>query len=537
MSGRRSGRSAAPRRVGAADGQGPGGEAGPRGARRSSTRARRRKILKITAWSTAVLVAATAGVGTYIVMSLTGKIDTVSLDNVKNRPAASKADAEGNTPLNILVLGSQTRDGQHGVNLGNSTKLGTNISDTAMLVHISAEKNWATVVSIPRDLEVPRPQCQGRTDPGLVVPAASQDMFDLAMNYGGPACAVATVEQMTGIRIDHFVELTFNAFQSLTDAVNGVTVCVPPPGINDPNYSGLVLSAGYHVVKGAQALEFVRDRHGVGDGTDLGRIQYQQMFVSSLFTKLTSDGTLSDPLTLYKIADAVTSNLTVDSALDSLPAMVSLAESVKGLKTHYIQMITAPYEFDPADVNRVIPGQGFDQVWTDLRDDQPLPGSNAAKTYGTSASKAPSASVSPSASKVPLSSLSVQVFNGTDTDGLAGAAAANLKAMGVKATVEDQGYSGIVGTEILYPAGQQAQAQALAGEVAGASIQQSAGVGVLTLVIGQNDPANLTGSPTATSAAGTAAAVSISAESRSGDQNICSSLPTPVAYGGDPSDG
>ncbi|QMU73847.1 LCP family protein [Streptacidiphilus sp. P02-A3a] len=100
------------------------------------------------------------------------------------------------------------------------------------------------------------------------------------------------------------VELTFNAFQSLTDAVNGVTVCVPPPGINDPNYSGLVLSAGHHVVKGAQALEFVRDRHGVGD--------------------------------------ALTSNLTVDSTLDPLPAMVSLAESVKGLKTHYIQMITAP---------------------------------------------------------------------------------------------------------------------------------------------------------------------------------------------------
>ncbi|MBC3841503.1 LytR family transcriptional regulator [Streptacidiphilus sp. 4-A2] len=293
------------------------------------------------------------------------------------------------------MLGSQTRDGQYGVNLGNASKLGTDISDTAMLVHIGAEKNWATVVSMPRDLLVPRPQCQGRTDPGVTVPASDRAVFDLAMNLGGPGCAVATVEQMTGIRVDHFVELTFNAFQALTNAVGGVTVCVPPPGINDPDYSGLVLSAGLHVVKGAQALEFVRDRHGIGDGTDLGRIQYQQMFVSSLFTKLTSDGTLSDPITLYQIARAVTSNLTVDSTLDSLPAMVSLAESVKGLKSHYIQMTTAPYAWPPpsdtADQGRVLPGPGFDRLWAELRDDQPPPGSNAARTFGTTATDSPPA--------------------------------------------------------------------------------------------------------------------------------------------------
>ncbi|HWG28445.1 LCP family protein [Actinospica sp.] len=126
---------------------------------------------------------------------------------------------------------------------------------------------------------------------------------------------MTTVEAMTNIRIDHFVELTFDAFTDLTNAVNGVQICVPEPGINDPNYSGLVLSAGLHTVTGNQALAFVRDRHDLANGTDLNRIRMQQQFMSALFSKLTANGTLEDPVTLYKIANAVTGNITVDSDL------------------------------------------------------------------------------------------------------------------------------------------------------------------------------------------------------------------------------
>lgn len=511
---------------------------------RLSKRERRRRNLKIAAWATAGVVLAVAGIGTYLYEHLFGQIQTVSLDGLTNRPAAAKPDANGNTPQNILVLGSQTRDGQTGPHLGDSSKLGTNISDTTMLFHISAEKKWAEVVSIPRDLLVARPQCQGRNDPGQTVPAASQAMFDLAMNLGGPACAVATVEQMTGVRIDHFVEVTFNAFQDLTNAVGGVTVCVPPPGINDPNYSGLVLSAGLHNISGGQALEFIRDRHGVGTGTDLGRIQYQQMFVSSLFNKLTSAGTLSDPITLYKIANAVTSNLTVDDGLKSISTMVGLAGSIQGVKSHYIQFVTAPYVFDPVDQNRVDPGTGFAQLWTDLRNDQPLPGSAAAEAFGTTAtvaSPSTSAPASAKASSVPLSSITVKVYNGTDTSHLAAYAAANLKVLGVNTSIGYSGYSGYAQTEIYYPAGDDAQAQALANQIVGAVTKQSAAVSELTLVIGQNAPANIVAAPTTTSggSSGTVHATStptptISAESRTGDQNICSSLPTPVQYGGHP---
>jgi LCP family protein required for cell wall assembly len=489
-------------------------------------------------------------------------VNTESLNSLTDRPAASRADQWGNVPENILLLGSQTRDGQHGVNLGNASKLGTDISDTAMLVHINAEKQWATVVSIPRDLIVPRPQCQGRLDPTQTVPSADEAMFDLAMNLGGPTCAVATVEQMTGIRIDHFVEITFNAFQSMTDAVGGVTVCVPPPGINDPNYSGLVLSAGLHTVSGAESLAFVRDRHGLENGTDLNRIRMQQMFVSSLFNKLASAGTLGDPITLYKIANAVTSNLTVDTGLDSIDAMVSLAGSVQSLKSHYIQFITVPYAFDPTNQNRVIPGDGFTQVWTDLRNDIPLPGSNAATKFGTSANAlTPGATTATTSSPTPapgasantppasLANIPIEVYNSTPTPHLALYSSENLKALGDDAMIGPTSgrYSGYGQTEILYPPGDEQQADALKAQIVGSvTTEESQYISTLTLVIGDNPPAGLIAPPASSNTSdatstdptnpdpSAAPPATISAESRDGDENICSDLPSTVSFGGHP---
>ncbi|HEX4790150.1 MAG TPA: LCP family protein [Actinospica sp.] len=533
-----------------------------RAARRAHPNVRRRKAVRATAGACAGVVLAVAAVGTYAYEHLFGEVATESLDSLTDRPAESKADRFGNVPENILVLGSQTRDGQHGLNLGNSSKLGTDISDTAMLVHINAERKWATVVSIPRDLEVPRPQCEGRLDPARTVPASPAAMFDLAMNLGGPTCAVATVEQMTGIRIDHFAEITFNAFQSLTDAVGGVTVCVPPPGINDPHYSGLVLGPGLHTVSGAESLAFVRDRHGLENGTDLNRIRMQQMFVSSLFNKLESAGTLGDPITLYKIANAVTSNLTVDTGLDSIDAMVGLAGSVQSLKSHYIQFLTVPYGFDPANQNRVIPGAGFNQVWADLRQDTPLPGSNAAAAFGTQPDEVapgPDPAAAPSSPNPALDGVPVAVYNATQVPHLALYASQNLKTMGMAATVGystkyAKHYSGLPGTEILYPASEATQAHALATQIGGAiTTLQTTTVGNLTLVVGPSAPPALiappsgvtsgtdggaggnTGSSKAPAAASAAPSSStISTESRNGDENICSDLPATVKYGGRP---
>lgn len=539
----------------------PKGSAQKRAAKAAAREANRkpRKALKYTAWATTGTLIAVAGVGFYVVNHLLGNVQTVSLDNLKNRPAAAKANALGQVPLNILVLGSQTRDGQHeAVHIGNSTKLGTDLSDTAFLVHISADHKWTEVISIPRDVFVPIPACQDRLNPSVTHSAQSEGQFYDAMNEGGPACAVSTVEQMTNIRIDHFIELTFDAFIDLTNAVGGVQVCVPQPGINDPNYSGLVLSAGLHTVTGNQALAFVRDRHGLAGGMDTQRIRMQQQFMTALFNKLTANGTLENPVTLYKIASAVTSNITVDSDLDNFNSMSAIAEAVGTINKKYMQYITAPYVLDnPGQFsydqsgNHSSPGPGFDQLWNDMRNDQPLPGSAAAAEFGTTsttakASPTPSASASVNPSPtVAAKDVTVKVYNGTGISGEAGNAAAYLKALGMTTTIGYSGYSGYAKTTVYYPSGDQAAADTVANQIAGSVVKESSNVSGVTLVIGDNAPHSVvagsssnsnsssgsgSGSTASTSASPTA---TISAEARTGDENICSDLPS-GQYGGHP---
>ena len=542
----------------------PKGKAQRRAARESARQRnpKRAKIVKYTALATAGTLVAVAGVGFYVVQHLLGNVQTVSLDSLKDRPAAAKANAEGQTPLNILVLGSQTRDGQtEAVHVGNSSKDGTDLSDTAFIMHISADRKWTEVISIPRDLFVSMPACQDRNNPSVTDPAQTEAQFYDAMGEGGPACAVATVEQMTDIRIDHFVELTFDAFIDLTNAVNGVQICVPEPGIDDPNYSGLVLSAGLHTVTGNQALAFVRDRHGLAGGMDTQRIRMQQEFMTALFNKLTANGTLEDPVTLYKIANAVTNNITVDTGLDNIGTMSSIAESVGTINKKYMQYITAPYILDsPGQFSydesgsHSSPGPGFQTLWNYMRNDEPLPDSPAAEEFGTSATASPSAgastkvaaSSSPTVNPSPtvaLKDVTVAVDNGTDVSGEAHNAVENLDAMGMTASLGNGGYSGYSTTEILYPSGDQAQADTVANEVVGATVKESSNVSAVTLVIGANAPSAIVASASpstdsgssASSTASASPSASISAEARSGDEDICSNLPS-GQYGGAPSD-
>jgi LCP family protein required for cell wall assembly len=298
---------------------------------------------------------------------LNGNITTESMSEYgANLPPASKAGV-----LNVLALGSQTRDGQ-GHGFGHDP--GTDLSDTAMVIHVNAAHTRALVLSIPRDLLVHRPPCRERVGGSAIVSGAQDAMFDSAMNLGGPACAVATVQDMSGIRIDHFIRLDFNGFRTMTDVLGGVQVCVPRPGIHDWR-SHLNITPGLHVVSGNEALAFVRDRHGIGNGGDLGRIKMQQMFVSSLIRKVMSSGTLSDPVTLYRIANAATRSVTTDPGLGSVQALLSVAESMRGLKLRDINFLTLPNQLDPANIDRLIPTEpAASQVWRLLRADLPWTG-------------------------------------------------------------------------------------------------------------------------------------------------------------------
>ena len=306
---------------------------------------------------------------------------------------------------NILILGSQTRDGQ-GPGFGYDPN--TNLSDNLLLVHLNAAHTHATVVSIPRDTMVYEPACKSRFG-NYTVPAQQQAIIDGAMNQGGPTCAVATVEHLTGIRMDHFIEFDFNSFRTMVSTLGGVEVCVPQ-AINDP-YSKLHISAGKHLITGNEALAFVRTRHGVGNGSDLGRIELQQEFFSSLIQKVESEGVLGNPVQLYDIANTATQAVTVDRGLGSISKLLSLAETLRHLHTKEVNFVTMPTVVDPANDDRLLPEEPEDDmIWQTLDSDTPWAGRLSS----------------------PAGDVDVRVLNGTGIAGLAARSAASLRQLGFR---------------------------------------------------------------------------------------------------------
>ena len=331
-----------------------------------------RRILRIAAWSTLAVVLVCAGTAGYLYWKLDHNIRTVDISAAlgSDRPAASSRGA-----MNILVLGSDSRSGANGKLAGGVTD-GTARSDTAIVVHVNEAHNRADVVSIPRDTLVSRPSCTG-TGPGTsgtVLPEADGVMFNTAYQVGGPACAVKTVESMTGLRMDHFVELDFSGFAKLIDALGGVTVTTTVP--IDDDLSGLHLPAGTHHLDGVDALAFVRTRHGVGDGSDLGRIELQQQMIRSVLTQAEGLDLLGNPARLYDLADTATSSLTTDSDLGSITSLTSFAESLRGIGAANLTSVTMPTTTAPSDPNRLVTldPQAAD-LWAALAEDLPVPDS------------------------------------------------------------------------------------------------------------------------------------------------------------------
>lgn len=380
---------------------------------------RRRWLLIWTAVASVLVLALSAGLSGFL-GQLNGNITSESMAILGKTPPPSRPGV-----LNILALGSQTRDGQ-GPGFGHDP--GTDLSDTAMLIHLNADHTRAIVVSIPRDLIVNRPACRERVGGNAIVSGSSSAMFDSAMNLGGPACAVATVENISGLRVDHFIRLDFNGFRRMTDVLGGVQVCVPRPGIHDWR-SHLNISAGLHVITGNEALAFVRDRHGIGNGGDLGRIQMQQMFVSSLLRKVLDAGTLTDPMVMYKLANVATGSLTTDPGLDSVQKLLQLGQSLRGLSLADVTFVTLPNQPDPVNLDRLDPQEPQDAaLWQLLRQDRPWTGhlptapgvTGASGVAGASGSPAPGPSASASGLARQRAAVSISASSGTGGAGGSG---------------------------------------------------------------------------------------------------------------------
>ncbi|MFI7385546.1 LCP family protein [Streptomyces sp. NPDC049813] len=340
----------------------PYGPARVRRARRTP----RRRALRYLTWSALGLVLVGAGGTAYAWQHLNGNIKGTDVDAVlgDDRPGH-----QHDGSMNILLLGSDSRAGTHG-------QYGSGIAgaraDTAMVLHVDKGHKKASVVSIPRDTMVERPRCA--TGHGGTAPAAHEAMFNSSYEVGGPACTVKTVEDMSGLRMDHYLEVDFKGFQKLIDEVGGVDITTHQ-AIHDPD-SGLSLDAGRHTLKGKQALELVRTRHGVGDGSDLGRIQLQQAFVKALIQRADTVDPLGHPTKAYDLADTATKTISADSGLASTDKLLGLGKELKGISPGRTDMVTMPVTYDTQDAGRVLPlDKASHRVWDALRHDRPVPGS------------------------------------------------------------------------------------------------------------------------------------------------------------------
>ncbi|MFI7411151.1 LCP family protein [Streptomyces sp. NPDC049627] len=304
---------------------------------------------------------------------LDDNIKSVDIDNAlgDDRPAkavttpspSASASPLPTGALNILVLGSDSRSGEENQELGGGSSTGAR-SDTAMVIHLDAGRTGATVVSIPRDTLVTRPSCPLPSGGSTAV--AYDAMFNSAYAVGGPVCAVKTVESLTDVRMDHYVEIDFAGFAKLVDALGGVTVATDEDIDDDDSH--LHLKAGTHHLDGRTALALARTRHGIGDGSDLGRIGLQQKLVKALLDRISTAGLLTDPARLYRVADAVTGSLTTDTGLDSLSELTSLGQSLRGLSSDAVRTVTMPVVPAASDRNRVVANEPeASDLWESLR--------------------------------------------------------------------------------------------------------------------------------------------------------------------------
>jgi LCP family protein required for cell wall assembly len=348
--------------------------------------------------------------GAYWTIRLQANLTTASLGagNTKSEGSVN----ESTDRMQILVLGSDTRDGKNSQYGSVDDSTGYGHSDVMMLLDISADNTRVNVISFPRDLLVDIPKCKD-PETGTEYPAHT-NMINAAMSEAGIGCAVDTVNKLTGMETDHFMMADFNAVKELSNAVGGVDVCISD-AVYDPD-SKLRLPQGTSTVQGEQALSFVRTRHAFGDGGDLGRIQAQQAFLSSLTRKIKDDGTLSNPPRMLGIADAITKNLTIDDGLASIPTLLTVGNRLKNIdvgKVAFVAVPTVPAELDPNRLQLAEPAasQLFAAMRKNIDLTDPTAEPDASAEPGASASAEPTAD--PAAPAYDKSLQPVTVANGS----------------------------------------------------------------------------------------------------------------------------
>ncbi|MFJ2938489.1 LCP family protein [Streptomyces sp. NPDC087219] len=320
------------------------GKESPAGRRKRKQGASRKKKVLLWTGGTMAFVLVGGATGAYLLYNkLDGNIDVVDPVGVQ-----SKGFRKGEA-FNILIIGTDKRTGEGNSGYGDNNSPGH--ADTTILFHVSKDRTNATALSIPRDLMTTIPECQTRQPDGqiLTIPGQRQARFNVSLGQDGrdPGCTMRTVKELTGLTVDHFMMVDFNAVKELTTAVGGVKVCVEK-AVDDPK-SHLKLPAGESVIEGEKALAFVRTRSSFGNKSDLDRIKVQQQFLGSMIRQMKSNETLTSPTKLYDLAEAATDALTVDKGIGSLGKLQDLAGELSGIDTKNIAFATLPVIDNPAE--------------------------------------------------------------------------------------------------------------------------------------------------------------------------------------------
>ena len=317
----------------------------------------------------AALLILIAGGGFLVAQRIVGNITSLDVTKQLGTRPTKQAQVVNTDAMNILVMGSDIRAGQGG-GFGKVSVYGNSArSDTTLLVHLYEGHRQALVVSIPRDSLVTIPECT-REDGSTTGQWTTK--FNAAFSIAGPACTITTVEQLTGVFIDHFIVVDFKGFQGVVDAVGGVPMCLTE-AVSDSK-AKLELPAGTSLLDGKTALAFVRSRYGMGDGSDTARIRRQQAFLSALTRKVLSAGVLLNPVKLYRLLDATTASLTTDPEFAQLSKLQAVAISLRDLRSRDLRFVTVPAASD--GTGNVVWTSKADEMWQAIRDDAlwPAPG-------------------------------------------------------------------------------------------------------------------------------------------------------------------
>ena len=384
---------------------------------------------------------------------------------------------------NILLVGNDSRAGATPAELralSTQNDGGSVNTDTMIVLHLPAGGGKPTMVSFPRDSWVPIPGFgKGKIN------SAYGDGYNSAKDAGrseqqaesaGLLLAIRTIDALTGLHIDHYMQVNLLGFYRISNAIGGVTVCLnAAQNANTDSdafgkgYSGINLPAGVSVIAGSQALAFVRQRHGLPGG-DLDRIKRQQYFLAAAFHKITSAGVLLNPFKLHDLLDAVGSSLLVDPSLD----LLALARQFESMTSGNIA-----YRTIPNDGPQLIYPDGV-QTSIVAVDTAAMPG------FIRQLDGQPADPSLAAARPAPPSAVTLDVLNGTQTAGLAGANAARLRALGFGVDVVDSAPDLASTTVVEYRPGQQPAAKAVQARVPGAQLIETSSVSRVTLVLGSD---------------------------------------------------